>query len=241
MKDRRSLPLVGFDRFVRRAWLDIVLEMASRGCDSSDVRKWIEHEVRGKDAARKTANLLVNLWVRRYPETGELRDRGIAISHEIAKKDWIALHWGMSVANFGIFRASVAAMGKLLQLQGEFQRKDVKSRVLESYSNVGTVPRVVDRILQSITEWGMLKVRDSHYERSTIRSLTNEELVEWLLEAILLSDAREVLGIRDLINAPELFPFRLPESAGLLIHKSSRFAIEREGIDREVVFTREAL
>ena len=239
MMTDKTLPLVGFDRFVRRTWLDHALEMAARGCESADVKKWIENEVKGKDAARKTANLLVNFWVRRYPETGPLRDRGILLSREVDEKNWIALHWGMAIANFGIFRTSVGAMGRLLQLQGEFQRDDVKSRVSENYSNSGTVPRVVDRILQSVTEWGILKIEGSCYRKSATYSLVDEKLVGWILEAYLLSDIRTVLEVRDLVGAPELFPFRLPENVGLLIRNSSRFSVEREGYDREIVFIRE--
>jgi hypothetical protein len=60
-------------------------------------------------------------------------------------------------------------------------------------------------------------------------------LLEWLLTAVLVSSQRQRWLIVDLLRANALFPFDLGENAAIILHRSNRFEVVREGLDQEMV------
>lgn len=69
--------------------------------------------------------------------------------------------------------------------------------------------------------------------------LHDSKLVAWLVEAFLQSRANGSFPLKDLLDSPSLFPFRLkpmhPES---LVASSSRLDILRHGLDDDLVMLR---
>ncbi len=65
--------LVGFDRFVALDWANYALELSSHSesetAKVSQLKSWLSLRVSGKDAARKTANVLTRLWLAPNPNT----------------------------------------------------------------------------------------------------------------------------------------------------------------------------
>jgi len=51
---RRTLPKVGFDRFVTLEWVDYALGLASTNQSLQKLREWLAPQISGHDALRKT-------------------------------------------------------------------------------------------------------------------------------------------------------------------------------------------
>jgi hypothetical protein len=233
---KSSRPTLGFDRYIPLAWADYALDLAIAGLDQPSLKAWLESQMAGKDAARKTANLLANLWLNSFVETAQLRSQALVLALQLTSQERLILHWGMSLANFPFFRNVAANIGRLIRIQGDFRRVEIRQRMLETYSNQGSIPRLVDRILQTLCDWHiLLGIQDGLYSAVTELPIVDPRLTAWLLESALVNQPSLTLPISDLIRLPELFPLSLPATSAAIVRASSSFAISREGSDREVV------
>lgn len=231
----RTLPKVGFDRFVTLEWADYALDLALTNQSPQKLREWLAPQIAGHYALRKTTNTLSNLWVIPYPETERLRQRGLELAQSLSPHERIVLHWGMALANFSLFRLTTQAIGKLLRLQGDFRTQEITMRVLEQNNVDNTVVRSVARIIQSISAWGIVDKVGQQYCQTTVVNLHDPAVIEWLLEIVLCSQPGRHLSLVDLVRANELFPFEVTTQGRAIVHASPRFAVTLEGLDRETV------
>lgn len=229
------LPGVGFDRFVSLVWMDKALDIAYAGGSIADLRIWLADRIEGEAALKKTLTVLSAVWLRSTPETRILHDEALRMLPEVSVGERIVLHWGMTLATYPLFRITASAMGRLLRLQGEFKSQDIRDRVLEHYGSIGTVPRAVNRVVQSVKDWGAIEHSNQHYVSSNSHVLQNQALVAWLLEVCIATSSMDHWGLTDLLQATELFPFDFGSSGHLVVHRSDRFMVTREGLDREIV------
>ena len=54
-----------------------------------------------------------------------------------------------------------------------------------SYGGSNTVIRCVERILQSITAWNVIRKESDRYRQATTYTVRKPEIVEWLFETVL--------------------------------------------------------
>ncbi|MBI3958968.1 MAG: hypothetical protein HY328_09170 [Chloroflexi bacterium] len=230
-----SSSLIGFDRFVSLTWLDKAVDIAYTEGSVDDLRSWLAERIEGPAALKKTNSVLTAIWLRSDPATAWLRNQALTIFPGISMEERIVLHWGMALTTYPLFRATASVMGRLLRLQGEFRTQDIRSRVLEQYGSIGTVPRAVNRIVQSVKDWGVIAYTDTHYIPDRRLQIDNPSLLAWLLEACILTSARDHWELTDLLQATELFPFDLSKTGHLAVRRSPRFVVTREGLDREII------
>ncbi|MDP2799080.1 MAG: hypothetical protein Q8O60_04245, partial [Deltaproteobacteria bacterium] len=130
---------------------------------------------------------------------------------------------------------------RLLKLQGSAAAAHVQRRVREQYGERETVSRRTRYVLRSYLDWGVLQEAGAKGVYSAVPSLAVDDtrLIAWLVEAFLQSRANGSFPLKDLLDSPSLFPFRLkpmhPES---LVASSSRLDILRHGLDDDLVMLR---
>ena len=155
MTETKQKYLVGFDRFIDIEWCEFALDLAAhpsmRKQDQiAELKTYLSNFIDGHDGIRKTANVLTRLWLDTDMILSELKKEAIQIHKKGNSVDNVALHWGMSLAVFPLFKDTAAQVGRLCSIQQYFKGNEIHSRLLENYGNVGTLPRSVDRILQSM-------------------------------------------------------------------------------------------
>lgn len=235
--------LVGFDRFVDLEWAEYALELATQPLLTKqdkvvELKKYLSKFMDGKDAIRKTANVLTRLWLDTDLVLSGLKDEAIRIHKSGNKSDKVALHWGMSLAVFPLFKDTAVQVGRLCNIQGSFHRSEVQSRLLETYGNIGTVPRSVDRILQSMHNWQTLRKTDlREYTKENIR-ITDAEIERWLIEVTINSSTHRRILFNDLFRLSELFPYKLNGEIRSLISQSNYIYLERDGNNLEYLTAR---
>lgn len=235
--------LVGFDRFIALEWSEFALELAAhpsmRKQDQvNELKTYLSNYLDGNDAIRKTANVLTRLWLDTNMVFSELRDKAILIHKKGNDLDKVALHWGMSLAVFPLFKDTAVQVGRLCSIQGSFQRNEIHGRLLESYGNLGTLPRSVNRILQSMQNWHTLqKTATKAYTKKHIR-ITDAEIELWLIEATINSSTHQRILFNDLFRLPELFPYKLNGEIRSLISHSKYIYLERDGNNLEYLTAR---
>lgn len=231
--------LVGFDRFVALDWANFALELSAHSEDDvakvSELKSWLSLRVSGTDASRKTANVLTRLWLDNNPNVGYFRDEALKIKLDTKKSDLVIFHWGMAFAVFPFFYEVCTQAGRLFALQPRITRRDIQTRVAEKYSNQGTIPRSVDRVLQSLVDWGMLE-KLSTQELGLRQHKTSDALLKkWLLETIVFSAPNKRILIQGLYKLPSLFPFEYNGDVVNIISNSLKLKTERAGDNFEYV------
>lgn len=229
--------LVGFDRFVALEWANFALELSlhteSEHANVSKLKEWLSLKIAGKDAPRKTANVLTRLWLESNPEIEYFRNEARKMSLDTRNNDFVLFHWGMALLVFPFFRETCIQIGRLSALQSSINRKAVHLRVAEKYINLGTIPRSVDRIFQTLLDWKLIK-KISQQEYVTVPyGTTDTNVKKWFLEAITFSTPSKRIPLNDFYRLPELFPFEFNGEIRQLVLETSLVKIERDGNNSE--------
>jgi hypothetical protein len=234
-------PRVGLDRNLRLAWLDAAAAVAGRRLQGPELQAALmaalENELPGtghNSARGKTVTVLKQVWCTVPEPTRDLRDRALSKLAEGDSDYRLALHWTMLLATYPFFADISEVIGRLLTLQGSFDRVHVLRRTSNRWGDRSTIPKAVRRILASMVEWGVLIVRDDQFSAATKRRVAPSDQAALLVEAALLASPGQSASVSALVASPMLFPFDVMAGAEQLRH-SARFRVHREGLDIELL------
>lgn len=233
-------PRLGFDRDIRRAWLDAAAAIASQRLSSRETQvalmRELDGQVRGttpQSGRGKTVTILRRIWFAVPPEVEPLRDGALAILTDGDADSRLALHWAMLLATHPFFADAAAVVGRLLALQGTFERAHVMRRLTERWGDRSTLARAVPRLLVSLTEWGVLTHVGEQFGPPPPRILSAPHAAI-LLEAGVMASPGRTASFQTLAGSPMVFPF--DASGGIdQIRRSGRVRLHREGLDVEIV------
>jgi hypothetical protein len=147
----------------------------------------------------------------------------------------------MVMAVYPFWSGVATQTGRLLRLQGFAAAAHVQRRIREQYGERETVSRAARRVLRSYLDWGVLQETGAKgvYSAGTIFAVDDSRLIAWLAEASLHARANGSAPLKDLIDSPSLFPFRIkPVHAESLVAASSRLDLLRHGLDDDLVMLR---
>ncbi len=229
---------IGLDRFLAKKWCDYSLELFLTSRNVNDnyalLRNWLSFEIVGKEACRKTANQLKRLWLNPSDEFQALREWAEKEKLADHLPNRIILHYGMAINVFPIFQDVCMNIGKLISLQGQCKSSEVKNRIIEKYGNPESINRIVDRVIQTLLDWGLIVNNQNVIETKHIQ-ISDYPINEWLFSAILYSSSRKQMAFSDLVNSP----LRLTIStlnARLVIGNSTLMHIQRQDSNHERVY-----
>ncbi len=234
-----STYLVGFDRFIALDWANYALDLSlnSEGKDASvsQLKTWLSSRVSGNDAIRKTSNVLGRIWLETSEEKSYFKSEAQNITHVAKKTDNVIFHWGMAILTFPFFHETCSHVGRLLSLQTSFTRQEIHVRMSEKYSNQGTIPRSIDRVLQSLVDWKILE-KVSARNLGSQRHKTNDIRVKkWLLEVMVFSAQQKRIPLNSFYKLPELFAFEFNGDVAQIANSSKKVKIERDGGNIEYI------
>ena len=206
---------IGFDRTIDAEWLDAAAARAARGQPIAEVReflwRFLEDLVPGdtnSSGRGKTLTVLIRIWLAVPPKAGRLRDAALQCIGSATGEQRIAIHWAMVVGTHPFFYDVVINVGKLLILNGQVNRSQIKRRMTGAWGDRSTLERTIQHVLRSVRQWGLL--RDGPVKGSLVaaprRIPVSDEISELLFHAILLSHGSG-LPLAQLSSHPALFPF----------------------------------
>jgi hypothetical protein len=239
---------IGFDRRVRREWLDFVADCAAARIAPDETRAKLHNvlapsvaESGERGARSKTITVLLRLWVVPDPRTDGLRQDAIRLLPLCAPPERLALHWGLAIAVYPFFSDVVSAIGRLLRLQPRIGLAEVVRRAKEKWGDRDRVARSARHVLQSIRDWAVLTETERRgvYELAPPHTTLRGDLGAWMIEAVLQGSSASVASLRHLDRAPALFPFRVNlRSAEVL--RNPRLELIRQAGDDDLVGIRTA-
>ena len=249
---------IGFDRRIRLTWLDQSAETAGeilreigvgKGAPSAALpafraamNRAMAEEIRGRDARRKTINVLTRIWLLVPESHRTLRDEALCLWSRVPDAGRLWLHWGLTLLAYPFFRDVAATVGRLLRAQDRFTLAQVMREITARWGERTTLNYVVPRVIYSLVDWGVLEAMESErgiYQGTSARVSPHPELPIWLIEAVLRASPGEALPVYPLLHLPALFPFRL-ETGLEELHASRRFLIVRNGDGEPLVTIRTA-
>ena len=250
---RRRAEEIGFSQRVRLEWFErtanLVLAGAEKAAINSGLQEFLKDKVSiGGDAERgnreKIITILMKVWLTVPAELESLLVGGLELLKRVPLRDHMAVHWGMVMAVYPFWSGVATQVGRLLRLQGSAAATHVQRRVREQYGERETVSRAARRVLRSYLDWGVLQESGEKgiYSAGPSLAVEDSRLIAWLVEASLHVRANGSAPLKDLLDSPSLFPFRLkPMHAESLLAASSKIDILWHGLDDDLVMLRKQL
>ena len=138
------------------AWLDATADWVARRLSLGEVRSkldlFLEGEIEGKEALKKTKTVLLRIWILVPDDLRALRDEGLALLPQLSNSGRLALHLGMSLAAYPMLWDTATVVGRLLDLQEEVTAAQIRRTLAESYGERSTLLRVVSRVTGSFVD-----------------------------------------------------------------------------------------
>lgn len=226
---------LGFSRTITLDWLDVTASLSIQKMDPLAIRQQltetIAETVTGIEAQRKTIDVLLAIWVKTEKTAPQIRKDALSLFSSISSPDErIWLHYGMTTVCYPIFRKVTAIIGQISRVEEMITRNMIKDRISSDYGHLGGLDRSVERIIASLTNWGVLTLteRKDYYRIQRHRLSAQEYFQRWLLICGLFAHPSEAIPINDLINLPEFFPFKI--ALGIAdLRRDPRFEVNRQG------------
>lgn len=231
-----QVPRLGIDRFLALRWVDMALDLRIAGFNkvtaTEKIYNWLSHEINGKEVIRKTIDQINRMWFSEINSKSSLGD--LVIQNGVAEDFNYrpVIHHGMALIAFPLYRDICAATGRFIKLQGKCNREEILVRVNERYTNPESTKRGINRVLQTLVDWGILFSAERIYISREI-SISNAKLIEWMILVLLEVYRVNQLPLADSLNAPELIGISFADTRAA-IRAASQLHIERT-IDTEMV------
>ncbi len=246
----RRTDQIGFSQRVRLEWLEQTANLVLAGNDKTAVNDALQELLKDKVSVsgqaergnrEKIITILLKAWLTVPSDLESLRVEGLELLKRLPRPDHLAIHWGMVMAVYPFWSGVAVQAGRLLRLQGSAAAAHVQRRVREQYGERETVSRAARRVLRSYVDWGVLQETGAKgiYTVGTTLAVDDFRLIAWLAEASLHSRGSGSAPLRDLIDSPNFFPFRIrPIQAESLVAASRRLDSLRHGLDDDLVLLR---
>lgn len=248
--NRNRFEQIGLDRLVRLSWLEKVSSFVLADNEPRDIKTALQDDLQRafrptrtdvRGSMDKTITILLRVWLKVPAKLEPLRVDGLELLKRVSRRDHLAVHWGMVMAVYPFWSGVATQVGRLLRLQGSAAAVHVQRRIREQHGERETVSRRARYVLRSYLDWGVLQESGEKgiYSAGPSLAVEDSRLIAWLVEASLQARANGSASLKDLLDSPSLFPFRLKAlHAESLVATSSRLDILRHGLDDDLVMLR---
>lgn len=226
---------IGFSRTVTLDWLDVTATLCVQKVEPSKIRQQLAEviagTVNGIEAQRKTLDVLSAIWIKSENVSPQIHNTAIELFPTLTSpQERLWIHYGMALLYYPFFRKCVAAIGQTSRTDELITRKLIKERIAGDYGHLGALDRSVERIIASLTDWGVLANTDQKNKyKIVIRYFTSSETIQsFLLNCALFAHPSEGIPFEDLIRLPEIFPFKITIGVDNL-KRDDRFEVHRQG------------
>jgi hypothetical protein len=232
---------IGFDRTIRRPWLDSAAALAIDGIPEREMRAAMDaalsDDIPGAAARKKSLAIVSGLWIRPQGPTRALRGEALTILPRLSERARLAIHWGLAMAAFPFFFEFAEQAGRLLRLQEEFSSAQVIRRLRERFGDRETVERAAYHVRASLVEWRVVVPTDRRgiFGRGAVIEIEEPDAGSWLLQAVLAGLRVTRAPVRTAVDCVALFPLLLPTPDVIRAHAAPRLHFFTEGVDQEMV------
>ncbi|PKO03869.1 MAG: hypothetical protein CVU43_00705 [Chloroflexi bacterium HGW-Chloroflexi-5] len=203
MADKKIL--LGMDRFLAKELADYSIELfliSENVKNNGDLLSLqVRNEIPGVETARKTSDQLRRLWLTENDDKQIIRAEAKNVLIEQNIHDFALFHFGMAINVFPIFYETCKKIGTLSVSNPKIDKQLLIQRVSETYANPSSIPRIVDRVVQTLHDWGFIKIDNRKIIITTI-TIANDQICSWFTYALLQSMNTNEISISDFSSSP---------------------------------------
>lgn len=196
---------VGADRFLALQWANYAYELSMSSIEQKEYRKilrrYLEGQMLGQVSTRKTTDQLYRLWLYSGDPYQTLREMTRSLLKPIDHAQTAVLHLGMAINVFPIYRETVRVIGTLERLTDQISTKAISTRVIEKFPTTTSIPRTVNRVLQTLDDWHFIELYQGIVVVKEIL-LLDPKLVNWFILAILRATEQNEITLQELDACP---------------------------------------
>lgn len=216
---------IGFDRPLRRDWLDFLAAQLANGVDPEEaltatrrlVGQVVSDNGKHSGAAGKTLSVLRRVWVNVPDEHRALRDRALGVLAAAGVDDRLAIHWVMCELAYPFFLGSAATVGRYFEANEAVTPIILRGRLAEHWGSRGTLPQTSKRLLLTWTAWGVLTPGMSVGQYAPVAPvLVSAPSAAIVAEARVRAAPNASMDVDALQRSPDLFAFSLPDVRDVL-------------------------
>jgi hypothetical protein len=233
---------IGFNRNIKMEWLDAVAAFCTETNDGTVVRQRLEavlaQDRTGKDAIRKSIDILLNIWLKNRESYPQLYQQAQALwqtTQEPSDRLW--LHYGLTMLYYPFFRDCIIAIGQLSRYEETITNRIVIEKLIGEMGHLGSLERSAQRVIASLRDWGVLveaQERFTYVPQYRHFQASHLHLEQWLLACALCAHPVDQLSFADLLHLPALFPFKFTVSIYDL-RQATGFDVQRQGAGLDMV------
>lgn len=228
---------IGADRFLALKWANYAFELSQTDQDPDrlygSLRKYLDYEIEGDVSSRKTSNQLRRMWLTRDDNLKALRLATLSLPYDKFSDYLPLLHFGMAMNIFPVYRETARTLGILERIIDPIPKQSIIDRVLETFGNTSSVPRIVYRVLQTLVDWGFIHDINGYIELESI-IIENDEFSEWFIIAILSLYSPSGLSISEINFVPEMIKIQI-NNLRYIIQHSTLFYLDRDLQGNEII------
>ena len=228
---------VGADRFLALQWANFAYELfassENRETSRKILREYLEGQMLGQVSTRKTTDQLVRLWLYPSDSYSALRDLTDSFSRMISKAQMPVLHLGMAVNVFPIYYETVRVIGTLERITDQISTKAISLRVVEKFPTTSSIPRTVNRVLQTLQDWRFIDIADGNI---SVRDqlVQDTKVVNWFILALLNATQQNEITMQELDTCPFKLGINFSHSRNV-VNISEELTMGRNHMGVEVV------
>ncbi len=196
---------VGADRFLALQWANYAYELFMSSIEQKEYRKilreYLEGQMIGQVSTRKTTDQLYRLWLYSSDPYQTLREMTRSFIKPIDHAQMAVLHLGMAINVFPVYYETIRVIGTLERLTDQISTKAISARVIEKFPTTTSIPRSVNRVLQTLEDWHFIELFQGNVVIKEIL-LPDPRLVNWFILAILRATEQNEITLQELETCP---------------------------------------
>lgn len=231
-----TAPQIGFDRFIQLDWAAAALKVRAGTASLDELNELLDAAGLGAEASAKTRTKLNALWLEPRAELADFASHGVEIFKTNPDPSIPALTWGMAIASYPFFGKVAEFAGRLITLHGDCTSLEIHRRVSEVYGEREVTKRATQAVIQTQASWGAIERVDKGKRliRRAPMTLTNDQTVAWLVEAVLRYTGKAV-SVPTLQSMAVIYPFVLDQPLAYVVSNSPTLELRSEGSGNQLV------
>lgn len=229
--------VVGFDQKILLDHLNYTINEACYTKKEEMYKKldqYLIKDIKGNKSRKNATTILIKIWYSNNETNKCIQKRAFKLLPQLDSQERIALHWGMTLSTYPFFKDIASEIGRLASRQRDFSSSQIYRKMKALYGDRRRVEVAYQAVLTSMKNWGVVtQKKKGVYELPEKINIFNNNIINWLVEAAIISSKREYIQIDEVPTLLYLFPFSFNINTGLL--DNSIFEITNQGINKTII------
>ncbi len=203
--------MVGLSRNLKLPWLNEVARLYGEGMDANKIKEqlndYLRYEISSPTNARKTREILMNIWVYENDYTDVLRGEALRLLRKDSDYS-LPVHWCMMLAAYPVFQDICRLIGKIGEFEDTITTKQIKQKLYDEWGERSTLYHSGDKLIATLKAMDVLESEKVSVYSIKKHTLDRPEIVNFLLYAMMKINGSGYYSLLNLENSLYLFPFK---------------------------------